>query len=139
MICRILSPVDRHVFLKICFCFHGNIFRFFYFFLYVKIIINFKRVVNPSLVPRPQAAPSSRDDKESKTHCNHITYRLHDHGRKLTIVIQVVANLTLVHPSVVSDAHLVFRPNFIRLQYLHYVVALPHPINLRLIYTIRTC
>lgn len=120
-----------------------NYFSFLLPPLYVKIIVNFKRVVNPSLVPRPQArlceAPSSRDDKESKTHCNHITYRLHDHGRKLTIVIQVVANLTLVHPSVVSDAHLVFRPNFIRLQYLHYVVALPHPINLRLIYTIRTC
>jgi hypothetical protein len=84
------------------------------------VIVIFKRMVNPSLVPQPRLgeAPSSRDGPGRHTVIILLTgYNLHDSGRKLTIVIQVAANLML---SVVADARLVFRPNFIRLQYLHY-------------------
>jgi hypothetical protein len=87
------------------------------------VIVNFKRMVNPSLVPQPRLGevPSSRDGPGRHTIIILLTgYNLHDSGWKLTIVIQVAANLMLIHPSVVADARLVFQPNFIRLQYLHY-------------------
>jgi hypothetical protein len=88
---------SSHVFHRICFCFHGILFLVSFSFF--KVRVNFKRMVNPLLVPRPRLgkAPSSRDGKHTLTH---ITYRLQDSGRKLVIVIQFIANLTLVHPLV---------------------------------------
>jgi hypothetical protein len=72
-------------------------------------------MVNPLLVPQPRLgeAPSSRDGKHTLMH---ITYRLYDGGWKFAIVIQFIGNLTLVRPSVVVDAHVVFRLNLIRIQ-----------------------
>jgi hypothetical protein len=57
----VLSSVDRVIvtlmfFHRICFCFHGNIFLFLvsFSFLYVKVRVNFKRMMNPLLVPQPR-------------------------------------------------------------------------------------
>jgi hypothetical protein len=77
-----------------------------------------------ALVPQPRLgeAPSSRDGKHTLMH---ITYRLYESGWKLAIMIQIIGNLMLVHPSVVVNAH-VFRLNLIRIQSPQYVrVILP--------------
>ena len=129
---HVITPIFFH---KICFCFHGNIFLFLasFSFLYVKVHINFERMVDPLLVPQPQLskAPSPRDGKHTLMH---ITYILYDSGWKLTIVTQIIGNLTLVCPSVIVDAHMVFWLNLIRIQSPQYVyITLPHPIIFSLI------
>ena len=77
-------------------------------FWYVKVHINFKRMVNPLPIPlgQPQLGevPSSRNRKYALVH---ITYRLYDSRQKpeLAIMIQFIGNLMLVHPSVIVDMY----------------------------------
>jgi hypothetical protein len=66
-------------------------------FWYVKVRINFKRMVNPLPIspgqPWLDEAPSSRDGKHTLMH---ITYRIYDSGQKpeLAIMIQFIGNLS---------------------------------------------